>query len=203
VIVGSTTGEGRTTTALNLAVALAHGGARVILLEADLRRPALAKALGVDAGRGLPAVLLDELPVGEALVEGRDYGDNLRLLLVGEPRAWMADQLSLPASRALVREARQLADYVIVDSPPIPEVVDPLPLIGEADDVVILARLGVTHLGRLEQLGELLALEGVTPAGIALIGAGSRDRGRVGVAWSRLSPSSRRVTEREPLVRAS
>jgi Mrp family chromosome partitioning ATPase/capsular polysaccharide biosynthesis protein len=201
-ITGSTTRDGRTTTALNLAVALVHVGKRVALIEADLRRPALARALGIAAGGGLPAVLLDEVQLDEALVDAPGYDGKLKLLLTGEPRAWMADQLSLPAGRAIVQQARRLADYVIVDSPPIPEVVDPLPLIEAADDVVIVTRLGQTHLGRLEQLGELLAQAGVTPDGIVLIGAGPRDGGR-SVAWGRIAPSARRrAAEREPLLRS-
>jgi Mrp family chromosome partitioning ATPase len=176
----------------------------VVLIEADLRRPALAKALGLDAGGGLPAVLLDELPLEEALVDAPGYDDKLKLLLTAEPRAWMADQLSLPGGRTLVQQARRFADYVIVDSPPIPEVVDPLPLIEAADDIVIVTRLGQTHLGRLEHLGELLAQAGVTPDGIALVGAGPRNGGRIGVAWGRLAPSARRrAAERETLLRAS
>jgi succinoglycan biosynthesis transport protein ExoP len=204
VITGSTTREGRTTTALNLAVALVHAGKQVVLIEADLRRPALAKVLGLGAGGGLPAVLLDEVPFDEALVEAPGYDGKLKLLLTAERRPWMADQLSLPVSRMLVQQARRLADYVIVDSPPIPEVVDPLPLIEAADDVVIVTRLGVTHLGRLEQLGELLAQAGVTPDGLAVIGAGPGDSGRTGVAWGRLAPSAkRRAAEREPVLKAS
>jgi capsular exopolysaccharide synthesis family protein len=203
VITGSTAGEGRSSTALNLAAALVHAGTKVILIEADLRRPALAKSLGVDTGRGLAAVLTGESSLRDALVETPGYGDNLRILPAGEPHGWMADQLSMPAGRALVQEARRLADFVIIDSPPIPEVVDPLPLIESADDVVIVTRIGKTHIGRLEHLGELLEQAGVTPVGIVVIGTKNGTGTRYGVAWGRLAPSSRRSSAGEPLVRAS
>jgi Mrp family chromosome partitioning ATPase len=69
-----------------------------------------------------------------------------------------------------MEEARRLADYVIVDSPPLNDVVDGLPLAQLADEVLIVAKLGTTRLDKLGQLGELLGENGVRPAGFAVIG---------------------------------
>ena len=69
----------------------------------------------------------------------------------------MADQFSLPAAADLVDEAKEIADYVIIDSPPLTEVIDALPLAQHADDVLIVVRLGRSHLNKLARLGELLA----------------------------------------------
>jgi Mrp family chromosome partitioning ATPase len=63
-----------------------------------------------------------------------------------------------------------MADFVVIDSPPLAEVVDALPLVQMTDDVVIVARLGRTHLNRLNRLGEILAQHGIRPAGFALVG---------------------------------
>src|SRR5207245_2907890 len=123
--------EGKTRTAINLASSLALAGNTVILIEADLRRPAIGEALEVSATHGTGSVLLGMASFQDALVETRAYGRYLRLLLAdksGAASGFMADQLFLPAAQDLVQEAKQLADYVIVDSPPLSEVLDALPL---------------------------------------------------------------------------
>jgi capsular polysaccharide biosynthesis protein len=102
MITGASPSEGKTTTALNLAASLALAGKRVILIEADLRRPKVGKALGISATRGIASVLIDGLPLNEALTTSEAYGDNLRLLLVDRAGEWMADQFSLPAAQGLV-----------------------------------------------------------------------------------------------------
>ena len=86
----------RTTTALNLAASFALAGKRVILIEADLRRPKIGGALRVRATRGIASVLIDGLPLNEALLTTEAYGENLKLLLVDRAGEWMADQFSLP-----------------------------------------------------------------------------------------------------------
>jgi Mrp family chromosome partitioning ATPase len=70
----------------------------------------------------------------------------------------------------LVLQARRLADFVIVDSPPLTDVIDALPLVDYVDDVVLVAGVGRTNLGKLAQLGELLAEHGIRPAGFAVVG---------------------------------
>jgi capsular exopolysaccharide synthesis family protein len=205
VITGSWPGEGTSTTALNLATSLALAGKRVILIEADLRRPAIGAALGVEAGRGIRSVLLGEAAVGEALVTTDAPGATLKLLLADHSAAWMADQLSLAAARALIDEAKQIADYVIVDAPPLTAVVDALPLVQMADDVLVVARLGKTNVGRLGRLGELLSQHRVTPLGIALVGVPrDRDHGYYGeLRWGRASGAPQAAAEREPVLPAS
>jgi len=170
MITGASPSEGKTTTALNLAASLALAGKRVILIESDLRRPKVGKALGISATRGIASVLIDGLPLQDALLTSEAYGDNLKLLLVDRAGEWMADQFSLPAARGLVDEAKEIADYVIIDSPPLAEVIDALPLVQMTDDVVIVCRLGRTHISKLQRLGEILAQYHVRPAGFAVVG---------------------------------
>jgi Mrp family chromosome partitioning ATPase len=155
---------------ITLAASLALAGKRVILIEADLRRPKVGRALGISATRGIASVLIDGLPLNEALLTSEAYGDNLKLLLVDRAGEWMADQFSLPAAKGLVDEAKEIADYVIIDSPPLAEVIDALPLVQMTDDVVLVVRLGRTHLNKLTRLGEILARYGIRPAGFAVVG---------------------------------
>ena len=165
--------EGKSTTAINLASSLALAGNSVILIEADLRRPSIGDALEVSAEHGTGSVLLGMASFQEALVETKAYGRYLRLLLAdksGAASGFMADQLFLPAAQNLVQEARQLADYVIVDSPPLSEVIDALPLAQQVDEVLIVVRLGKTQLSKLQNLGELLARHDIQPVGFAVVG---------------------------------
>src|SRR5256714_1384030 len=165
--------EGKTTTAINLTSSLALAGHSVIPIEADLRRPAIGEALEVNATHGTGSVLLGMADVQDALVETKAYGRYLRLLLAdksGAASGFMADQLFLPAARTLVEDARRLADYVIVDSPPLSEVIDALPLAQQVDEVLVVVRLGRTQLTKLANLGELLARHDIEPIGFAVVG---------------------------------
>jgi tyrosine-protein kinase len=165
--------EGKSTTAINLASSLALAGNSVILIEADLRRPSIGEALGVTSDHGTGSVLLGMANFRDALVETKAYGRYMRLLLAdksGAASGFMADQLFLPAAQNLVEEAKQLADYVIVDSPPLSEVIDALPLAQQVDEVLVVVRLGRTQLTKLQNLGELLARHDIEPVGFAVVG---------------------------------
>jgi len=172
--------EGKSTTAINLASSLALAGNSVILIEADLRRPAIGSALGVKAEQGTGTVLLGMADLEEALVETKAYGRYLRLLLADTSSGasgFMADQLFLPAAQNLVADAKRLADYVIVDSPPLSEVIDALPLAQQVDEVLVVVRLGRTQLTKLQNLGELLARHGIDPVGFAVVGVQAQGDG--------------------------
>jgi capsular exopolysaccharide synthesis family protein len=174
LISGPGASEGKSSTAINLAASLALSGNRVILIEADLRRPSIAKALGVTPAKGVISVLLEHASLSEALVPV--YNKDFRVLAADRAGADLAELLSLPAALRLLDEADQLADYVIIDSPPLSEVVDALQLARHADTVLIVAQLGRSHLNKIRELAELLASNGIRPAGFALIGvAQARD----------------------------
>jgi receptor protein-tyrosine kinase len=173
LVTSSSTGEGKSTTALNLAASLAMSGKRVILIESDLRRPALSGVIGVTTTQGITSVLLEDLPIQDAVVTSPNFSSNLRFLLAkfsGPAGALLADGLFLPAARRLIGDAKRQADFVIIDSPPLSEVVDALPLAQEADEVLIVVRLGQTRLSKLNALGELLSQNGVQPGGFVAVG---------------------------------
>ncbi len=170
LVTGSSPAEGKTTTAINLAGSLALAGNRVILIEADLRRPAIAGTLGLTVETGVVSVMLENVELEDALITTPAFGPSLQLLLADYKGGWMSELFSLHAAQRLLAAAKARADYVIVDSPPLTTVVDTLPLARQVDDVLIVARLGNTRIDKLPELAELLASNGIKPLGFALIG---------------------------------
>jgi receptor protein-tyrosine kinase len=172
--------EGKTTSAINLASSLALAGNKVILIEADLRRPAIAKALGIEPRHGTGSVLLETVDLQDALETTRAYGNYLQVLCAdysGAASGWMADRLFLPSAQNLVIDAKKLADYVVIDSPPLSEVIDALPLAQRADEVLVVVRLGKSHLTKLAHLAELLSRHDIRPVGFAVVGATAQSEG--------------------------
>jgi capsular exopolysaccharide synthesis family protein len=170
LVTGPSPSEGKTTTAINLASSLALAGNRVILIEADFRRPTVGEALGVRARVGIGDVLLGNVALEDALVLAPPFGDNLCALLVDRADDWLAEVLSLPAAEALLEDAKRLADYVVLDSPPLTQVIDAMPLARQVDDVVLVTRLGSSNLAQLAHLGDLLDQNGIRPAGFVVVG---------------------------------
>jgi capsular exopolysaccharide synthesis family protein len=173
LVTGASASEGKTTTAINLATSLAYAGHRVILIEADLRRPAIGRALELEPELDLLDVLLEDATIEEALVETDRHGSNLQLLLASgarQNRGIVVDGLFLPTAKTLIEDAKRLCDFVIVDSPPLTEVIDGLALAERADEVLVVCRLGRSLIARIVQLGELLARHGIQPVGFALVG---------------------------------
>ena len=170
LITGSSASEGKTTTGISLAASLAAGGTSVILIEADLRRPAIAQALDLTPTKGIVSVLIDSVELKDALVTSPAFGPNLGFLLADSEGGFNTELFALPAARELIESAKEIADYVVIDSPPLVDVIDTLPLASYVDDILVVVRLGRTRLSKLTQLGELLAENGLRPSGFAVVG---------------------------------
>ena len=172
LVTSAAPGEGKTTTALNLASSLVASGSSVILIEGDLRKPSIGNAVGLAARYDVTSVVTGETSLENALVHSERY-PGLRFLLAEGIRSagTSGDALFLPTATKMVHDAKELAHFVIVDSPPLLAVIDALELAREVDSVLIVAHLGHTDLRRLSALGSLLAEAHIEPAGIALIGA--------------------------------
>ncbi len=150
----------------------------MIHIEADLRRPSIGRTLGVEPELDLMDVVLEEARIEDALVQIEGYGANLEVLLAkdpGENGTPNADGLFLPTAQALIGHAKKLADYVIIDSPPLTEVIDGLALAERADEVLLVIRLGRSLQSRIVHLGELLAQHDIEPVGIAVVGVPASD----------------------------
>jgi len=177
LVTGSDPGEGKTTTAINLAASAARSGKRVILIEADLRRPTIAAALDLTIAQGTEHVIFAQADIKSALVPVKMDGVTLHVLAVHTPRARLVEQLSSEAAQRLIAAAMEHADFVVIDSPPIAAVVDALPLAEYVDNIVVVARLGVSRLSKLTEMRSLLVDQGSHPSGIVLIGDHPSQRG--------------------------
>jgi capsular exopolysaccharide synthesis family protein len=170
LVAGSSPSEGKTTTALSLATVVARAGARVILIEADLRRPTIASTLGIDNFVGTERVLSGEVKLRDALTDVK-FGNAHFQLLAAHPTPTSADLLSYSSAQRVVEEAKQIAVCVVIDSPPLTAVVDAIPLVLIADHLVAVARVGHTRVNKFAELFELLARHDRTASGIVLLGS--------------------------------
>ncbi len=172
LVTGAGPGEGKSTTAISLAFALAETGAGVLLLEADLRRPTFFSVFGLYDFRGVEDVLSGELEVTAAAASVLVDGVALQVLASHPSVSEFAARLSFEQVRRLVSEAKAAADFVVIDSPPLTAVIDALPFAQLADEIVLVGRIGRTRLKRLEELDELLRQNGTPPSGVVVIGEG-------------------------------
>ncbi len=161
--------DGKTSAAINFAFVLAAAGFRVILFDFDLRRPDVGRRLGVnsdfmDLFRADAKLedLLKEPPgaPGLRVISSRAQGGETTALVDAVARR-------LPE---LLDRARQLADYVIVDTPPLGQISDGLRAAMVVDDIVLVARPGNTNRVELEHTRELLDRMDRTPSGLVVIG---------------------------------
>jgi capsular exopolysaccharide synthesis family protein len=150
--------EGKTLTAINLSWLLAQtDGVRALLIDGDLRNPCAADYLGLDAPAGLSEVLAGEATLEESIVRLEPAG--LHLLPGGSTRDDVAELLSGPKFSAVLREARRMFDYIIIDAPPLGIFTDATVLISRADAALIVARANKTKYAALEKLLEPLPRE--------------------------------------------
>lgn len=169
LVTGSGPAEGKSTTAMGLTAALADTGARVILIEADLRKPTLASSFRLSGFTGIDSVLSGKVKLPDAMVPVPIH-DAVVQVLAARPPADRAPHLPFALVEKLVDDAKAIADFVVIDSAPLGAVIDALPFAQAADEVLIVARLGETRLNKLDEVDNLLVEHGANRTGIVLIG---------------------------------
>lgn len=171
VITSATPSEGKSTTAINIALALAEAEHNVVLVDGDMRRPTLHKYLDLVGPVGFSTVLSSKASLGEALQKTRFPG--LTVLTAGAVPPNPSELLGSLAAKKLLGEMRAQFDYVIVDSSPLLAVTDAAILAANSDGVLMMARFGqtkreqLTHaVGNLHDVGAsvLGAIFTMTPA---------------------------------------
>lgn len=136
-------GEGKTTTVVNLAIALAQLGGRVVVIDSDMRRPRIASILKIPpTSAGLSTLLTGQCTVAEVLVETQI--PNLYVIPCGPIPPNPAELLSSPPMQELLQELQNLFKYVLLDSPPVLHVSDAQILATQVEAVVLVAHGAAT-----------------------------------------------------------
>lgn len=148
-------GEGKTTVATNLAIALARRG-KTLLIDADLRRPGVAPAFGMKVEHGLSDVLQGTAEFHQVLISNAILPD-LHVLPAGLPSPLASDLTGSVAFREFLTQVRSQFDYVVIDSPPILAFSDARAISPLVDGVVLVGRSGTTTRQALSRTMELLA----------------------------------------------
>lgn len=158
-------GEGKTHTALNLAAALAEGGMRVCLIEADLRRPTVAKVLGIVGDVGLTSVLIGRAEVGDVV---QTVSENLMVIASGQIPPNPSELLNSDTFKRTLQEARSMVDIVIVDTAPLLPVADGSQTAALVEATLLTVRASKTTHEQISRAIQNLANVGVTPVGVVL-----------------------------------
>ena len=159
--------EGKTTTSINCAVVLAQKGVRVLLIDADLRRPSIHKTLGLGPRSGLSNVLTGSATLEQAITRPPVL-PNLSVLPAGTPPPNPAELLASTNMRDVLAELREQFDHIVIDTPPTLSVTDAVVLSPRTDAVVLVIRSGQTTKQALRRSRDVLLQVNAKVSGVLL-----------------------------------
>jgi Mrp family chromosome partitioning ATPase len=170
LVTSASSGDGKTTAVLNLAFALVSAGHRVVLVDFDLRKPDLGRQLGVTGTVPLDATVAGGGPL-TSIMRSVPRLPPLRLVDVATgPGDLALLPLLTTRTRAMLQDVDDVADYVLLDTAPVGEVGDALPLLGDVDDVLVVGRPGSTDDRALGAMAGYLRRAAVAPTGWIVTG---------------------------------
>ncbi len=159
--------EGKTTTSMNTALVLAQKGVRVLLIDADLRRPSIHKILGMGPRSGLSNVLTGSATLQQTITRSSIL-PNLWILPAGTPPPNPAELLASANMRDVLEELRGQYDHIVVDTPPTLSVTDAVVLSPRADAIVLVIRSGQTTKQALRRSRDILTQVNAKVSGVLL-----------------------------------
>jgi succinoglycan biosynthesis transport protein ExoP len=193
MVTSAAEGEGKSTTAANLAIAFARAGRRVVLVDLDLTRAIIGRLFALEGRPGLVQVALDELelddalvpvalPVGTASRNGNGNGNGhaatagvLHVLPVGDAPPNAGDVIGTPTLAHILEGLSERADLVIVDAAPLLATGEAMALTAAVDAVIVVARLGTVRKPALRELRRVLASCPAEKLGFVVTGARQSD----------------------------
>ncbi|MDX8389248.1 MAG: AAA family ATPase [Mariprofundaceae bacterium] len=185
MVTSATIKEGKSTVAANISVVIAQQGARVLLVDADMRKPMQHKTFGVDRDPGLSEHLLGQTPWQECISRFSDMMmgdlgvdqalmtpglDQLDILTCGRKLGNPPDLLASPAMAKLIAEAREAYDFIIFDMPPILHTTDATVVAPLMDGVILVYHIGAVVRGALKRVKLSIESVGGKVLGVALNG---------------------------------
>jgi polysaccharide biosynthesis transport protein len=159
--------EGKSTTSISCANVLAQKGTRVLLIDADLRRPSIHKTLGMGPRSGLSNVLTGSATLEQTITRVPSL-PNVFVLPAGTPPPNPAELLASPQMRDLLEELRGQYDHIVIDTPPTLSVTDAVVLSPRADAIVLVIRSGQTTKQALRRARDLLMQVNAKVSGVLL-----------------------------------
>jgi tyrosine-protein kinase Etk/Wzc len=179
LVTSAVKGEGKSFISATLAIAFAQTGKRVVLIDADLRKPDLHRFFGLDGDVGLANVLRDAAPLESALLPTQL--ETLKLLPAGvlpkdSDTATPAELFSSEAMQHLLQRLKERFDIVLIDTPPMMAVTDPSILAPMTDGVLLVVELGHVSRSAIQEVKEQLELAQAKLLGV-VINKASRKRG--------------------------
>lgn len=166
VVTSSIPGEGKTMTSLNLALTMAEGAERILLIDADLRRPRVADYLGLEPSVGLTTALVNGLRLSEAVQSVANT--SLDVLTSGALPPNPSELLDSKRMREVLAEAKESYDIVIIDTAPVHSVSDAAMIAQEVDSTLIVVDSTKLRQAQLEQTTDILDAAGVHISGLIL-----------------------------------
>ncbi len=184
VVTSAASGDGKTTVALNLAMADASVGRNVLLIEADMRRPSIANLLGLQGAGGLasyvsqPATQLADVIHRVSVTSGVNGSSALGMdvIVSGTIPANPSELINSERMRALIAEAERRYDLVVIDTSPVGIVADAIPLMSEATAVIVVSRVGRITSVEANALRDQLERIDAPAFGLVANFAGARDK---------------------------
>ena len=159
-------GDGKSTTASNLAITLAHAGRKVLLIDGDLRKPSQHKIHNLEGDRGFTDVILGNGSIGR-LTQATTI-DNMDLITAGSVVSNPAELLASPRLGEVLEQAREQYDIVIIDSSPLLAVTDPSIIASVVDGILLVVRIGATRHHDVERTRDLLETMGLPVLGLVI-----------------------------------
>jgi capsular exopolysaccharide synthesis family protein len=181
VITSAVPGEGKTSTATNLAIALAQTGQRVLLVDGDLRRPKVASVLGLERSVGLTTVLVGRSELQDSIQKHSDSG--IYFLASGPIPPNPTEVLQSHAAQSLFDRLNQMFDMVIIDAPPLLPVSDAAIMARDVDGAILVVRHGKTTKDQLRQARLRLSQVDANLFGVAVNMAPRRGKGAYGYGY--------------------
>jgi capsular exopolysaccharide synthesis family protein len=159
VITSPSLGDGKTVTTVNLAVTLAQSGKKVLIVDADLRKPKVHHYFGIKNGEGLTNVLTGDKEVKKINIVEKNDISNLYILTSGPIPPNPAEMLNSKKMHQLLEQLKKDYDVVILDTPPVGQVTDAAILAGITDGAILVLASGDTRIDMAKRAKK--ALDGV------------------------------------------
>lgn len=167
LLTSATPSEGKTTVSINLACVLAQRNVRVLIIDADLRRPTVHHRFGLNGKIGLTSVLTGSVSLEDAIQTVPEI-PQLDVLVSGPVPPFPTEMLSSETMHQLLERCKGIYTHIVMDSPPLLSVTDSVVLARDADAVVMIVRHGKSSKHAMRRARDLLVRSGAPVTGIVL-----------------------------------